>query len=186
MFSKRSDNKPLAKLSDGKLVLTLPDAMTPVVWVINTNESGSFFMRVDRDDNGLYILQKIENSGKTPKIEDIAYYTDRPKAVNAMMTIGHVMDKQTTTGGGRSFGRQFLKAIFILLVLALLAIFAIRFVVGLQIALSTPQVIAPVQTGQITAPVEGPIVVDDPDAVGVPMSADSFMEKQESTLRLPF
>ena len=69
-----NEQKASAKLSGNNLVLSLPDAMTPVVWMIDMDKSGSFFMRVDKDDNGLHILQKIEGSGADVKIEDIAYY----------------------------------------------------------------------------------------------------------------
>ena len=63
-------NKPKAQLSGNNLVLSLPDAMTPVVWMIDTKTSGSFFARIEEDANGLFILQKIEGTGKEIKIED--------------------------------------------------------------------------------------------------------------------
>lgn len=186
MFFNQSHSQPSAKFSDDKLVLTLPDAMTPVVWMIDTRESGSFFMRVEKDDNGLYILQKIENSGKNVRIEDIAYYVDKDKAVKAMMMVGQVMDgKDRNSQSGSVFGK-ILKWVFIILFIALLYL-TLTLIGGIRdMARENMAAQTNLTENQAPAAQDRPFVVDDPGAVGVPMSADKFMEKQDSTLRLPF
>lgn len=172
-FTKKTS--PSAHLSDNHLVLSLPDAMTPVVWMIDTDKTGSFFMRVDKDDNGLHILQKIEGSGKDIKIEDVAYYAEQEGALRAMMMIGKILDssahapKSTTT----------LKTINILLGgIGLAAILFVAFTTIQHLNIGASD-------NRQNAGISMPLVNEDPDAVGVPLSADDFLSNKQQ-FALPF
>ena len=173
-------NKPKAQLSGNNLVLSLPDAMTPVVWMIDTKTSGSFFMRIEEDANGLFILQKIEGTGKEIKIEDIAYYKNKYSATQAMNKIGRVLDSadRQPSAKGKIFATVLITTIFLVL-LALAGLYAL----GKGWINPGQPLTAPQNTAQQSAP--PPVIGNTPDAVGVPLSADEYMNQNNSGA-LPF
>jgi len=160
---------PTAKISDNTLVLSLPNAMTPVVWMIDMADTGTFVMKVETTDNGLFVLQKISSDGK--KTEDIAYYASKKKAVKAMSMI-------TKTIGQKTAGIMRLLSVVKNSVLMIASIGFLLFLMMLyfpsveRMILGSPQ--------QVKAPIvqkEQPSTPQvNPNAVGVPMSADDFLK----------
>jgi hypothetical protein len=167
-------NTPHARISENRLVLSLPDAMTPVVWMMDLKDEGTFILRVEQNDAGLFILQKISRDGK--KIEDIAYYT-REKCANKAM---RVMTSCVAQSGQKTPLKKIFSLIKILLFLAgMAAILLIVYVLYkdeiLSLFSNNTAVVAP-------AVQQENIITDDRNAVGVPMSADDFFSGPESLL----
>lgn len=170
---------PTANLSGNNLVLSLPDAMTPVVWMIDTKENGSFFIRVEKDENGLFILQKVEGTGKNVKIEDIAFYADRQKAVKAMSAVGKVIDGSRTPAATGGSVWKFVKFA--------VAVAAFTFVMLTAIGFAMLKGWMGGSSSDITAADQTPppYVGENPNSVGVPLSADDYLN-HKNKVRLPF
>jgi len=158
---------PSAKMSDSTLVLSLPNAMTPVVWMIDMTSAGTFVMKVENTDNGLFVLQKISNDGKN--VEDIAYYASKKKAVKAMAMVTNVKNGQSKKlglWGVLSFLKSSLLIVACLGIILFLGMLYFpkieRLVLGVPVQPSTQQSVqAPQQQNQT--------VTTNPDAVGVPI-----------------
>lgn len=78
-----------ARVVDGTLILSLPDAIIPSVWRLELGDAKASAMEVRKYENGQFILVL-----KTPKgdLHDIAPFDDRDKAVAALMAVGHAME----------------------------------------------------------------------------------------------
>lgn len=78
-----------AKVVDGSLILSLPDAVTPVVWRMELVHAKASAIEVREQDGGTYMLTL-----KTPKgdVNDIAAYTSRAKAVEALIAVSDAME----------------------------------------------------------------------------------------------
>lgn len=175
---------PQAQISENKIILSLPDAMTPVVWVMDMSDTNQFVMKIDQNENGLFILQKISNDGK--KIEDIAYYSDRKKAIRGMTIV-----TKTMNGAPKSCSKFkclmccAYKAIVLAASIGILLFIASLYSVSLNNLLlgggssAQPQQ-AQVQQQQQIIPQQpsAPVIETNPNAVGVPMSADDFLNQQ--------
>ncbi len=81
--------KPSAKVIDGTLILSLPDAKTPVVWKMDfgTTKSSAIEVREGKNDNHDLVL-------KTPKADayTIASYDKMSLATRALMTVTNAMN----------------------------------------------------------------------------------------------
>jgi len=165
---------PHAKITDNRMVLSLPDAMTPVVWMMDLKDEGTFILRIEQNEAGLFILQKISSDGK--KIEDIAYYTREKQAKRAM----RVMTSCVAQSGQKTSLKKFF-SIFktILFAVGIAAILLIVYILYKDEILSLlPNNSAP------AAPIaqQENIITNDRNAVGVPMSADDFFSTTENFL----
>ena len=71
-----------AKVVDGNLILSLPDAVNPVVWRMELGGVKASALEVRTDASGAFLLTL-----KTPKgeVHDIAPYAERDSAVAALM-----------------------------------------------------------------------------------------------------
>lgn len=78
-----------AKVVDGNLILSLPDAINPIVWRMELGNVRSSALEVRANDNN-YLLTL-----KTPKgdVHDIAPFDNRDKAVYALMRVSDAMEK---------------------------------------------------------------------------------------------
>jgi hypothetical protein len=78
-----------AKVVDGTLILSLPDAVTPVVWRMELGHVKASAIEVREQDDGTFMLTL-----KTPKgdINDIAPYATRSKAVAALVAVSRAME----------------------------------------------------------------------------------------------
>ncbi|HEY8189211.1 MAG TPA: hypothetical protein VIF12_00890, partial [Micavibrio sp.] len=72
-----------ASVVDGALILSLPDALTPIVWRLELGQTRASALEVrDREDGSFMLLLK------TPRgdVNDIAAFSSRGRAVAALMT----------------------------------------------------------------------------------------------------
>lgn len=176
---------PTAKISDNKIVLSLPDAMTPVVWVMDVHETGTFVMKIDQNENGQYILQKISENGK--KSDDIAYYASQNKAIRAMTILTKIMDGNTKSCSSKS--RQIMCCIYSLITflaaLCVLYVFLELFGGNIYNAIfengANQAEITQQQSSSAPMMQQNPPVEVDPNAVGVPMSADDFLNSKPNS-----
>ena len=164
---------PSAKILDGILVLTLPDATRPVVWQMELGQTKSSAMEVREQEGGSFLLVL-----KTPRqdVVEIAPYDSRDKAVRALIAISKAMENAhgqlraapansnqylpavipTGTGASRiSAGRIGIGIAIILLLVFFLT----------RIDSSTPASLSPA-SGSATA------------ETGEPQSADDFLNSQ--------
>ena len=103
---------PSARVVDGTLILSLPDAITPVVWRLDLGQTkaSALEVRTDREDDD----DGDEGKGgggsgrftlvlKTPKgeVHEIAPYDTRARAVQALMAVSYAME--TAQGQMRPF-----------------------------------------------------------------------------------
>jgi len=79
-----------AKVVDGILILSLPDAISPVVWQMELGQSKSSALEVRPADNGTFILTL-----KTPRqdVLEIATYASRDDAVKALLATSEALEK---------------------------------------------------------------------------------------------
>lgn len=77
-----------AKVVDGNLILSLPDAITPVVWRMELGSVRASALEVRATNDNTYLLAL-----KTPKgdVHDIAPFDTRDKALNALMNVSHAL-----------------------------------------------------------------------------------------------
>ncbi|PJB69988.1 MAG: hypothetical protein CO093_09095 [Alphaproteobacteria bacterium CG_4_9_14_3_um_filter_47_13] len=82
-----------AKITNNTLILSLPDAMSPVVWRMDLEEMKSAAFEIEQED-GHYILQM-----KTPKNDPrkIAPFENRASAMKALMAASHAMEQAQST-----------------------------------------------------------------------------------------
>ena len=168
------NNSPNARISEDRLVLSLPDAMTPVVWMMDLKDEGTFILRVEQNEAGLFILQKISSDGK--KIEDIAYYTREKQAKKAM----RIMTSCVSQSGQKTSLKKIFGLIKILLFIAGIAALLLIIYV-----LYKDEILSIVKLGgeaSVPAVQQEAIISSDPKAVGVPMSADDFFSTPENFL----
>ena len=78
-----------ARVVDGTLVLSLPDAMAPVVWRMDLGQVKSSALEVREKEDGSFVLTL-----KTPKgdVTDIAPFAERGRALKALMAVSAAME----------------------------------------------------------------------------------------------
>lgn len=160
-----------AKVVDGNLILSLPDAINPVVWrmELGSVKSSALEVRTTNDNTHLLAL-------KTPKgdVHEIAPFDTRDKAVHALMNVSHALHHAegkmsaapsaaspatyTSANTGSSAWKWVLSIVGVLVVLYVLAL--------LFVPVST--------SGTSSAPGSAP-TADAPQS-GVPMSADKYLQ----------
>ena len=79
-----------AKVVDGILILSLPDAMSPVVWQMELGQSKSSALEVRNSADGFFVLAL-----KTPRqdILEIAIYQQKEQAIKALLATSQAMEK---------------------------------------------------------------------------------------------
>lgn len=83
-----------AKVVDGTLVLSLPNALSPVVWRMELGHVKASALEVRDADNDSFILTL-----KTPRedVHDIAPFATRAAAVKALMAVSRALEQQQHT-----------------------------------------------------------------------------------------
>lgn len=83
------DYLPSAKIIDGTLILTLPNAVSPVVWQMELGQSKSSALEVRANDNNQFTLVL-----KTPRqdVQDIATFANKEAAVEALLVTSKAME----------------------------------------------------------------------------------------------
>lgn len=79
-----------AKVIDGILILSLPDAVSPVVWQMELGQSKSSALEIRETDNDQFVLTL-----KTPRqdVLDIATYANRDLAIKALLVTSAALEK---------------------------------------------------------------------------------------------
>lgn len=79
-----------AAIVDGTLILSLPDAVSPVVWRMELGHVRASAIEVRAQDDGIFMLTL-----KTPKgdVNDIAPYASRARALAALMAVSRAMER---------------------------------------------------------------------------------------------
>lgn len=79
-----------ARVVDGTLIISLPQALTPVVWRMELGHVRSSALEVRQQENGVFMLVL-----KTPRgdVNDIAPFDSRGRAVQALMAVSRAMEQ---------------------------------------------------------------------------------------------
>ena len=108
-----------AHKTDDRLILSLTDAITPAMWVINLSDNPSLLLKVEESDNNLYVLQKITSDGKTTVTEELGYYAKKGHAINAMDKATRALDNSKGVGAGLwCFGKMIIGAAVVVFLLS--------------------------------------------------------------------
>lgn len=157
-----------ARIVDGSLVLSFPDAAEPVVWRMDLAQAKEAGFEIKEARGKFKLIQKSGN-----ETQDIASFDDRERAVAALMDVSNALQGGThspkaANDTGRAAGNEAVQW--------LIAIAGVLIVIGLFMYLSR---IAPVDSGP-AAPQSQASSVDgaDGDTNGVPLSADEFLRGQ--------
>lgn len=179
-----SSSHSSARVVDGKLILSLPHALTPVVWQMDMTQAKASALEV-RENGGKNTFSLIL---KTPRGEDteIAPFETRAQAVEALMSVARALEnaqgqirpfpETTGLGGGeaayrpaksRSLGKWVAGILSVLLLLILVNIWG-------SLLPRDPE-------GVSGRPID-PVSLDSAPAAkssGVPVSADDFLNGQK-------
>jgi hypothetical protein len=177
---------------NNKLILSLENALTPAMWVIDLNESQSLLFKVVETDEGLFALQKIAEGPKGRTIEDLAFYSKKSDAMDAMTKASLAMSEkvsQKSTSGLMKFIRALVNILAVIIVLLSIALYLrldatlINWINGSQTTLSSTNPTVDNATQPSVQP------SSNPNDIGVPLSADDFFNNQSGggrTSGLPF
>ncbi len=82
---------PTAKVVDGLLILSLPDAICPVVWQMDVTQSKSSALEVRPNDGDATVHLVL----KTPRqdVLEVAQYESREQAIKALLTVSAAMER---------------------------------------------------------------------------------------------
>lgn len=88
-----------AKVVDGALIISLPDAVSPVVWRMDLGSVKSSALEVRDQKDGLFMLTL-----KTPDndTQDIAPFAEKAVAVRALMAVSSALEHGQNAYGARS------------------------------------------------------------------------------------
>ncbi|MCB9982992.1 MAG: hypothetical protein H6861_04855 [Rhodospirillales bacterium] len=88
--AKKSETQASASVVDGKLILSLPDAISPVVWQMDLAQAKASALEVLHDENTGHHILKLKN----PKGEtvEIAVFNDRMQAVAGLMAASGALE----------------------------------------------------------------------------------------------
>ncbi len=79
-----------ASVVDGTLIISLPDAINPVVWRLELGQARASAMEIRTQENNVFTLTL-----KTPRndVNDIASFSSKARALGALMAISHAMER---------------------------------------------------------------------------------------------
>jgi hypothetical protein len=84
----KKDSTAHASVVDGKLILSLPEALTPIVWQIDLGDAKSSAFEVIEESGQYKLISKKQGAQKK---ETIAPFADKNKAVEALMATSHAL-----------------------------------------------------------------------------------------------
>ncbi|HEY8963888.1 MAG TPA: hypothetical protein VIN59_05425 [Alphaproteobacteria bacterium] len=177
-------NASSAKVKDGRLVMSMPDAETPVVWVMDLGEASTSVLRLESDKQGLYVIKK--HGGKVA--ETVAVYRNRRPAVKALTRATKAMDRARTYRG------QGTSRLTNVLLVVLLVWFALSRLWGLDQDLMRMAILPFVKDDLIAMAQQAQALQQqaaaaasgtqntqaaNPNAMGVPLSADEALQAEQ-------
>lgn len=164
---KRKRTNASAKVVDGNLIISLPEAKNPVVWRMALGEARAAAIEVVARKNEHVLILKTAKGETT----DIAPFDTREDATEALMAISHAMENAggnikpsaaATTGATTAIAKDGAAWKWLLpLALILAALFFFSRTASMTTTQSFDSVSAPTTSGA--------------SDVGVPLSADSFL-----------
>ncbi len=167
-----------AKVVDGSLVLSLPDAVTPVVMRLSLEEAKSAsFTVLEKKDLHVLTVQFSEKDSR-----DIAPYANKEQAIAALMETSAALEKGSrvySARGGREPGEGNGMALGALKWAgALSVLFILIWFVIPSMGRGLPQAPLSQEVAEGSAP--GIPTTQDPRTVtGAPVSADDFLRRAE-------
>lgn len=78
-----------AVIVDGKLILSLPDALSPVVWQMDLDQTKSSALEVKENSDSCSLLLKSEKN----EIVEIARFANKPMTIQALMAASRALEK---------------------------------------------------------------------------------------------
>lgn len=192
MFDTFNSSAPSAKVTDGRLILTLTDAETPALWMMDLNDAATAVLRLENDRHGLFVIKK--HGGKGPA-ETIAVYRDRRLAAHALQMASKALEKARDTRHQMVNGRPIIVrpgsriARFMTI---LLLFWFVLYLMGLdtyivrtifepaqpQLAVSEDLLMPPALTSPAPAAASTRQAAPPPIQAGVPLSADDYLLNQ--------
>jgi len=171
LLKKQSAYQSSAKVVDGSLILSLPDAQTPIVWRMELGSVKASAMEIRSEQNDPYFHLVLKTAkGETQKI---APYETRDQALHALMAVSKALEtaqpqnQNDRSGETKKSKFSILKWIgFILIGLVIL------FLVSSWISFSSR--VAAVQTDDTMMPAPTSQQPNDPSGIAVP--ADTLLQ----------
>jgi hypothetical protein len=170
-----------AKVVDGKLILSLPGAETPVVWQMDLDQAKSSALEVlNKGETSILSLKTLSG-----KITEIASFKERDEAVSALMDAskalenahGHIRaasDLPAASNGNAQYAVPKKKSAAKKWIIGILVLIALWFIFPIIITALQPQLLnAP---GSGIANTSTPANNDARQSQGVPVSADDFLQ----------
>lgn len=168
-FWNRLSNKhgSSAKVVDGNLILSLPDAINPVVWRMELGSVKSSALEVRATNDNTFLLAL-----KTPKgdVHEIAPFDTRDKAVAALMNVSNALHRAegrmsaiTTSHSTPAYAPEKSGSVW----KWVLSIVGILFLLYILAFLFVP--------ASSTSPTSAGVGAPDATPSGVPMSADQYL-----------
>lgn len=183
-----SKNCPSAKLSDGRLVLSLPDAETPAVWIMSLADTVTAVLRLETDRQGFFVIKKHGGHGaKAGAAETIAVYRDRDAALRAMNCATRAMGNARDGRQNSRFKFWFTRFVYAWFIISLLMIFRVDAMI-LRAVMSPPAGYMPIPSAealQTPQAQQQPQAPQNMDATGVPLSAEDFLKHQSTKIVIP-
>lgn len=163
-----------AKVVDQSLVLSLPDAISPVVMRLSLEDVKSATLGVEEKDGRHVLIVRFNEKD----VRDIATYEERDDAIAALMAASSALEKgsrssgdHTSSGGhGSSF---YLKGGVLKWVGAIAALLVLLYIIA-AVSSNRPGLVEVRDAGSPTTATESV----NPAQTGVPMSADSFLSNR--------
>ena len=180
--SKKCNSNSAARVVDGKLILSFPKAVTPVVWQVDLSDvKASRFEIVHDEKASTYALHMIKPTGKPMSIAEFA---DQDSATIALMDTADALTQVhsgsgscgSNNSGAASQGDKKQPSTFKTIIWTVLVLLALLFIVPYIIGRSAPAP-NPINSGSSVNTSRNNIA-PVPAAAGVPVSADDFLRGQ--------
>lgn len=87
--TETNTNSSTATVVDGKLILSLPDAASPVIWQMDMEQAQSCALEIKEDKKNKQFILSIKDA--EGKITEIAPYEEKQSAISALMAASHAL-----------------------------------------------------------------------------------------------
>ncbi|MEO5368007.1 MAG: hypothetical protein H7831_16950 [Magnetococcus sp. WYHC-3] len=172
---KKHQGNASANVVDGKLILSFPDALKPVVWQMDLAEAKASALEIDHDEaTGRYVLNLKEHNKKGET--QVAAFENREAAVAALMITSWALENahgRIATGGASAHvetniikTRRASKGRWLGIALALFVLFVV---------FGWWSHVNPLPVGNNPLD-QAAGYVADPNTGGVPVSADDYLK----------
>lgn len=165
ILDKINQPQASAKVVEGKLILSLPNALKPTVWQMNFEQYAASSLEVSDQDNKFILLLKTPDG----KSVEVAPFASREDAVKGLVVASKALERGQSSsnfdGSGLSFKKILTPVLAVLFLFVLLSVWA---------SLSTIEPGTMQQTSSSGYGSGAPVAAE----TGVPMSADAFLGAQ--------